>query len=130
MGVMHERVIDYPTSQADFQGGPPYTDLWVRPAIDAGPTDPPLSQLFDVISLDAHVLDATLRARSSPMLTTASLDLSVVWHQVLPFSAWRRVRTDSGNAEHGFVATTGIVRDEHGGVFAEATQRGRVRRED
>ena len=96
MGVLDERVVDYPDSMAAFQCGPPQIDLWIRPRIGQGSACLPLSQLFDLLVLDAHVLDAALGVRRSTAVTTASVDLAVVWHETLPFDAWRRVRTECG----------------------------------
>jgi acyl-CoA thioesterase len=127
MTVMSERAISYPPSSEQFHSGPPVMEVWARPGIDAGDGDLPISQLFDVMILDAHVLDAALRVRPSTDVLTASLDMGAMWHRPLEFETWRRVRTECGPLAAGFVATSGTVHDETGRLFIQAMQQGRVR---
>lgn len=126
MAVFEERAVDYPDSPAAFHSGPAHIDVWVRPRLDPGGPDRLISQLFDVLALDAHLLDPTLRARKSLQNGTASLDLGVTWCEALDPPAWRRVRTQSGPAVGRFVATSGVIRDAQGNIHARATQQGRV----
>ncbi|MDB5970076.1 MAG: hypothetical protein JWQ90_2526 [Hydrocarboniphaga sp.] len=127
MGVLDERAIDYPADDSGFQSGPPFVELWVRPRQVATKPSALLSQLFDVIAFDAHMLDSTRRARASTRIVTASLDLSVIWYSALPLAAWRRVRVESGPSHHGFAATSAVICDESGAKSASAFQQGRAR---
>lgn len=126
MGVLEERAVEYPVSSASFHSGPEQVDVWSRPALPLGDNGGLCSQLFDVMCLDAHVLDAALSARASTDVTTASVDLSVEWYDTSRDDGWRRVRTQSGAVDSEFVSTSGTVHSRSGRLRARGMQTGRV----
>lgn len=125
MDILDERQVDYPITNADFQSGPPFVDIWIRPKY-VEEVDPLVSQLFDVMAFDAHMLDPTRRARTTNRIETTSMDIGVIWYSVLQAQAWRRVSAESSPSGHGFASTSGLLLDEFGAVCARATQQGRV----
>jgi acyl-CoA thioesterase len=127
MDFLEERAIDYPVSTAQFFAGAPFIDLWARSRWPMGESDVPLHQVFDVMMIDAHMLEPTRRARVTPEIDTVSLDLSVLWCDELAPGNWRRVRVESSPPSSGFALTTAAVFDERGAIAARATQLGRIR---
>lgn len=125
MDMLDERQVDYPETNADFQSGLPFVDLWIRPRY-AEEVDSLVSQLFDVMAFDAHMLDPTRRARTTDRIETTSMDIGIIWYSVLQAQAWRRVSVESSPSEHGYASTSGQLLDEFGSVCARATQQGRV----
>ncbi|MEO3863610.1 acyl-CoA thioesterase domain-containing protein [Acrocarpospora sp. B8E8] len=116
-----ERAIDYPTSYATFQNGPPHVELWARPF--ERHLEPLPRQLLDVILFDAHLLDAAYRATTLTDLHMVSLDLCVTWATTPP-DGWLHVTTDALLGP-SLVVTTGTLADEHGTRYAVATSQGR-----
>jgi acyl-CoA thioesterase len=127
MGVLEERAIAYPSSYASFSRGPACVDLWARPRLPLGTNDPLLGYLLDIMIFDAHVLDATLWARDSSEIQTASLDLQVTWYGSADVATWRRMRAESQPPEDDLVATQALLTDEQSRVRARASQLGIVR---
>ncbi|GIH28407.1 hypothetical protein Aph01nite_67170 [Acrocarpospora phusangensis] len=119
-----ERGIDYPTSLATFQNGPPHVEIWARPADHDLPLEPLSRQLLDVILFDAHLLDSAYRATTLDGLHMVSLDLCVTWAATPP-QGWLHVTTDA-LVGPSLVATTGTLADRHGSRYAVATSQGRA----
>ncbi|MEU5953090.1 acyl-CoA thioesterase domain-containing protein [Streptomyces sp. NPDC047525] len=77
---LHARSADYPLSldafETDYRDGGNSMSLWAVPE-NAG-TDATAGRLTDIMFLDAHMVDAGLRAEA-PHTTIVSLDLSATW---------------------------------------------------
>jgi len=93
----------YPESATAFAGAREI-ELWLRPR-SAVP-----EQVFDVLILDGHLLDAPLSLRGSIDEPMASLDLSVSWlrDETPPAGAWRCLRS-VGDEREGCVAASGSL---------------------
>jgi acyl-CoA thioesterase len=93
----------YPESPTAF-AGQRNIELWLRP------TSPVPDQLFDVLVLDGHLLDAPLCLRGNIDEPMASLDLSVSWlrEEAPPANGWRCLRS-TGDQRESSVAASGSL---------------------
>lgn len=112
----------YPESATGFAGAREVR-LWLLP--DA----PVHDQLFDVLVLDGHLLDAPLCALGNIDTPMASLDLSVTWLPVPapPDGGWRVLRA-VGDVGADRVSATGSLSWGDGRAYAVAATQALARR--
>lgn len=114
-----ERAIDYPLSLEEFHDGKPFADLWARLDPPEPDTVPLLSQIFDVMLLDAHLIDGVAR-REGLTISGASLDLSVHWLETGGVDGWTRIRADA-ELTGSLAATSATLYSETGTPRAGAS---------
>jgi hypothetical protein len=112
----------YPDSPTAFAGAREI-ELWLKPRSRVP------DQLFDVLVLDGHLLDAPLCLRGNIDDPMASLDLAVSWvrEEAPPTGAWRCLRS-AGDEREGAVAASGSLSWDGDQPYAVATTQALTRR--
>ena len=125
MDAFDERAVCVPSPAAP-PSPPPELDLWVRSRVPRGSSEAHLSQLEDVLLLDAHLMDSAARSTSASQPDGRSLDFALWWHHVEPRRDWLLMRTTSGANIDGYVAGSGELVTPDATTLVRATQAGRI----
>lgn len=90
LALFDERAIVYPESWEKYQGNSKTVELWAR--VREQTQDRFLDQLYDIMLLDAHLLDPV--HQNDAVSGAVSLDLCLSWLHTTGTRMWNQVRTD------------------------------------
>jgi hypothetical protein len=121
-----EIAVSYPRSAADDIGDPPPSiDVWLRPHESLKPDTPLERQLFQLMLVDAHIIDAATRPHGMNAMVGLSHNLTVHWTGLPTSAGWFRLRAE-GHGDAGYSTTRATVHGAGGVDCAWALQHGRV----
>ena len=122
MRYLDDRAIDYPLSLEEFANGPARVRLWSRPS---QAVDGLFGRVYDVMLLDAHLLDAAIRPDGILVTEAFSLDLTINWCDVDGEVGWTCFASHAHRTE-GFATCSATLSEAAGTVRAVGLQQGRL----
>jgi acyl-CoA thioesterase len=126
MGVFEEIGVSYMAGLAEDVPDPPASiDVWMR-SRDPLELDTPLErQLFGLMAIDGHIIDAAVRPGGMQGLLGLSHNLTVHWTGMPTSAGWFRLRADA-QVSALYAATRASLSGAGGRDCAWALQHGRV----
>jgi hypothetical protein len=125
MGAFDERASDYPEDESvDVRPAPARVGVWARAAAPLAVTTPLERQLFTLMLIDGHIIDAAVRPHGNRGLVGLSHNLTVHWTGMPTSNGWFEFTAEA--LGHGLFAATRAVVAGAGGECAWALQQGRL----
>jgi hypothetical protein len=125
MGAFDERASDYPRDESEDIAEPPArVGVWARAATPLAVSTPLERQLFSLMLIDGHIIDAAVRPHGNRGLVGLSHNLTVHWTGMPASDGWYEFTAEA--LGHGTFAATRAVLSGAGGDCAWAMQQGRL----